>query len=78
MDTDECKQFGQRLEVILQTQHISRRTIAEGANCTSATIGRWLRGEVPYCVMILAELHRTHGIDLNTLICGKDNVTHTK
>jgi len=70
---DEREQFGQRLEEILNTKGISRRQTAREIGCTGATIGRWIRGEVPYSVIpILAELHRKYGIDLNELVCGKD------
>lgn len=70
---DEREQFGKRLEDILITKDVTRRQVAEDARCTGATIGRWVRGEAPYCILILAELHRKHGVDLNELICGESN-----
>lgn len=73
--SDEREQFGKRLEDILIEQGVTRRRVAENAGCTGATIGRWIRGEVPYCILILAELHRKHGIDLNELICGEEEKT---
>ncbi len=71
MATDEREQFGKRLEYLIEEQGLTRRAVAVGAHCTGATIGRWIRGEVPYSILILAELHNVYGIDLNTLICGK-------
>ncbi|KKN52379.1 hypothetical protein LCGC14_0612960 [marine sediment metagenome] len=68
---DEREKFAIRLEFILNQQQVTRRQIAEDTGCTGATIGRWLRGEVPYCINILAELHRQYGVDLNELICGR-------
>lgn len=70
--SDEREQFGKRLEDFLDTQDITRRRVAESAGCTGATIGRWIRGEVPFSILILAELRRRYQIDLNKLICGED------
>ncbi len=69
--TDPREQFGKRLEKVLIEHDLTRRAVADSAHCTGATIGRWTRGEVPYCILILAELHKKYGIDLNTLICGE-------
>lgn len=68
---NEREQFAKRLEDILFTKNVTRRQAAELAGCTGATIGRWTRGEGPYCIVILARLHRELGIDLNELICGE-------
>lgn len=70
--SDEREQFGQRLEEILTGRGLTSREVAVNVHCTGATIGRWKRGEVPYCILILAGLHKTYGIDLNTLVCGED------
>lgn len=70
---DEYEQFGKRLEKLLGSRHLTRRAVAEKTHCTGATIGRWVRGEVPYSILILAELHRKYDIDLNTLICGESH-----
>ena len=75
---DAREQFGKRLGDFLIEQNITRRQAAESANCTGATIGRWLRGEVPFCILILAELHRKYKIDLNELICGDENANGNK
>ena len=69
MNEHAREQFGKRLEKLLASQDLTRRAVAEGTHCTGATIGRWIRGEVPYSILVLAELHRVYGIDLNTLIC---------
>lgn len=70
---DEREQFGERLEEILDKQGVTSRQAAESVHCTGATIGRWKRGEVPYCIwQILAGLHREYDIDLNVLVCGED------
>ena len=76
--SDERDQFGKRLGNFLIEQNITRRQAAESVNCTGATIGRWMRGEVPYCVLILAELRRKYQIDLNELICGDENANSNK
>lgn len=70
--TDEREQFGERLEDILAARDVTRRQVAEDVHCTGATIGRWIRGEAPHCVSILAELHRKYGIDLNRLVSGEE------
>lgn len=69
--SDEREEFGERLENILIDKGVTRRQAAEDVGCTGATIGRWTRGEAPYCIVILAGLHREHKIDLNELICGE-------
>ncbi len=71
--SNEREQFASRLEDILITKNITRRQAAELVGCTGATIGRWTRSEVPYCIVILAGLHRELGIDLNKLICGEEH-----
>jgi len=71
MATDVRIQFGIRLAALLNENKITRRTTAELTHCTGATIGRWVRGEAPHCINILAELHQLYGVDLNTLICGE-------
>ena len=77
MPVDPREQFGKRLEKVLTEHDLTRRAVAVGAKCTGATIGRWLRGEVPYSILILAELHKQYGIDLNTLICGETRKDQT-
>ena len=69
---DEYEQFGKRLEDALIEHNITRRQAAESIGCTGATIGRWIRGEAPYSILLLAKLHRQYGIDLNELVCGED------
>lgn len=69
---DKREQFAERLEVFLKSKHVTRRQAGEAAACTGATIGRWIRGEVPYSILVLAELRRTYGADLNELICGDE------
>jgi len=71
----ELEQFGQRLEEQLSTKQTTRRAAAELVHCTGATIGRWVRGEGPFSILVLAELHRKFGIDLNELICGEERST---
>ncbi len=68
---NEREQFGKRLEKILIAQGVTRRQLAEDIGCTGATVGAWIRGEVPYSIIFLAELHRKYKIDLNKLICGE-------
>lgn len=70
--SDAREQFGRRLEDTLIERNVTRRQVAENINCTGATIGRWIRGEAPYSISLLAGLHRKYGIDLNNLICGED------
>lgn len=67
---NELEAIGKRLSSLLIHNNISRRMIADSAHCTSATIGRWTRGEAPYSFLILADLHNEFNIDLNQLICG--------
>jgi len=67
---NEREQFGKRLEAILVERNLSNREVAEAIGCTGATIGSWVRGEAPYSIMFLAELHRKYSVDLNELICG--------
>jgi len=69
---NELEQFGQRLAQQLNTKETTRRAAAELTHCTGATMGRWMRGEAPYCILVLAELHKKLNIDLNKLICGDD------
>jgi len=77
--TSEREQFGKRLEDSLIKQGMTHRKAAELVNCTGATMGRWTRGEGPYCIMVLAGLRRELGIDLNELICGtKPQIKNTK
>lgn len=71
MSLDEREQFGERLKKVLEDRQLTRRAVAEDTYCTGATIGRWLRGEVPYSILILAKLHREYDIDLNSLITGE-------
>lgn len=70
--SDEREQFGKRLEDFLIERDVTRRQVAEDVHCTGATIGRWMRGEVPFCILILAELHRKYQVDLNKLVCGEE------
>lgn len=70
--SDEREQFGERLEDFLVERNVTRRQVAANTNCTGATIGRWIRGEVPFCISILAELHRKYQVDLNKLVCGEE------
>lgn len=69
---EQLEQFGKRLEDILVIQNVTRRQVAEDIHCTGASVGRWIRGEGPHSIMVLAELHRKYGIDLNSLICGNE------
>jgi len=69
---DEREQFGKRLEALLIKQSLTHRKAAEDMGCTGATVGSWIRGNVPFSIIFLAELHRKYGIDLNELICGSD------
>lgn len=69
---DTREQFSQRLEDFFTNRGLTNREVAESVQCTGATIGRWRRGEVPYCILILAGLRKHHGVDLNKLICGED------
>lgn len=71
MNSDAREQFGKRLEAALGV-NITHREVAELTGSTGATIGKWIHGEAPYCVLVLAELHRKLNIDLNKLICGKE------
>jgi len=68
---DEYVQFGKRLEDVLIAQDVTRRQVAEDTGCTGATVGRWIRGEAPFSIFVLAKLHRKYDIDLNKLICGE-------
>lgn len=70
--SDKREQFGERLGDALAVKGVARRQAAERIGCTGATIGRWVRGEVPYSILFLAGLHREYDIDLNELICGED------
>lgn len=70
--SDAREQFGQRLEEFLTERELTNREVAEKVHCTGATIGCWKRGEVPYCILILAGLHEHYGVDLNKLICGEN------
>lgn len=69
---DALEQFGKRLEKILTDAEVTQRFAAEQLNCTGATMGRWLRGEAPYCILVLAALRQKYNVDLNELICGKE------
>lgn len=75
---DERIQFGKRLEHLLNTIGITRRFAAEQIHCTGATIGRWLRGEAPHCITVLAALRQKYSVDLNALICGEETLEHDR
>jgi transcriptional regulator with XRE-family HTH domain len=69
MQTEKV-QFSNRLRQLFLHHNVTQRTVAERTNCTGATMGRWLRGDVPFSISVLAALHREFNVDLNELICG--------
>jgi len=71
--SDAREQFGKRLEDFIIKQNVTRRQVAEDTGCTGATIGCWIRGEVPFSILVLAELRRKYRVDLNKLICGEED-----
>lgn len=71
MQNEFGREFGKRLQQVLEDKDLSRQRAAGKVGSTNVTIGHWARGDVPYCIEVLRGFREQFGVDLNWLITGK-------
>ncbi len=68
MPTDYSTEFGERLAKIVGER--PKLEIAHELDCSDVTVRLWLKGRIPFAILMLKRLHEVYGADLNKLIIG--------